>query len=321
MSVNIIVMFSGGMGSFAATERIFNQNTHLLFTDTLIEDQDLYRFLLDSIEHFYGGDLSFAKKLVKKLTPVEIDIELRKAELRVIQMIVNGLYPKFHWLRYSAHGEGVSPWDIFYNSNYVGNSRVAQCSSIIKQRLARDYVRDNFKKESTKVVLGIDWSESHRVDAPILGRSIHANEVLFPLCDKPYILKGDKIDMLAEYNIAVPSLYLKGAEHNNCGGFCVRGGQKHFVNLLEMNEPLYDYHARQERGLIEQIGKDVSILRRQESNVKYTLPLDELKARLKEGVAVDKFDIGGCGCFVTDDTEELDYIGKKWGIGDLCVTH
>lgn len=47
-----IVLFSGGLASFETARRVLNrykkQNVELWFFDTLIEDEDLYRFLLDA---------------------------------------------------------------------------------------------------------------------------------------------------------------------------------------------------------------------------------------------------------------------------------
>lgn len=47
-----VVMYSGGVGSWAAAKRVAQRhgvsNMVLLFTDTLIEDEDLYRFLEES---------------------------------------------------------------------------------------------------------------------------------------------------------------------------------------------------------------------------------------------------------------------------------
>jgi len=47
-----VVMFSGGIGSFMAAHRVIaehgNSNVTLLFTDTMMEDEDLYRFLDDA---------------------------------------------------------------------------------------------------------------------------------------------------------------------------------------------------------------------------------------------------------------------------------
>ena len=312
-----IVFYSGGTGSFMAAERVFNEDTHLLFTDTLIEHNDLYRFLIDSIEHFYKVDMSSIRPLIDQLVHVADDLALRKAQLRVIQASVNALCPKFHWLRYEVNGDGVSPWDIFNNDRYIGNSRVAKCSTIIKQRLARDYIRDNFTQGEFNVVLGIDWTEVHRMAAPRENWNKLANDTLFPLCDAPYIDKEVHFERLNQLGIDIPHLYKIGAAHNNCGGFCVRGGQAHFKNLLENDPKLFDYHAEEEAKLIEVIGKDVSILRKTVKGVRVTLPLNELKNEH----SIDKFDLGACGCFVTDDvvTDDDFEVNSKWLLSDLEV--
>ncbi len=50
-----IVQMSGGIGSFAAATRIVEQygtgDVLLLFADTLIEDEDLHRFLRDAVSY------------------------------------------------------------------------------------------------------------------------------------------------------------------------------------------------------------------------------------------------------------------------------
>lgn len=58
--MNHVVMFSGGVGSWMAARRVAEEhgteNLHLLFTDTMIEDPDLYRFL-DEAAANVGGTL------------------------------------------------------------------------------------------------------------------------------------------------------------------------------------------------------------------------------------------------------------------------
>lgn len=51
-----VVMYSGGIGSWAAAKRVIEKrgtdNVILLFTDTMIEDEDLYRFLHETSNQF-----------------------------------------------------------------------------------------------------------------------------------------------------------------------------------------------------------------------------------------------------------------------------
>ena len=53
-------MYSGGVGSYSTAKRVVQrhgpENVLLIFADTQIEDEDLYRFLLDTSEHL-GADL------------------------------------------------------------------------------------------------------------------------------------------------------------------------------------------------------------------------------------------------------------------------
>jgi len=60
-----VVFFSGGMSSWALAKRVANKygtkNLKLLFTDTLIEDEDLYRFLKEASKNV-GGTLEWVKE-------------------------------------------------------------------------------------------------------------------------------------------------------------------------------------------------------------------------------------------------------------------
>jgi hypothetical protein len=60
MSIKHIVSFSGGMGSFAEAKAVCDtygvENTRLLFADTMMEDEDLYRFMKETVA-FLGCEL------------------------------------------------------------------------------------------------------------------------------------------------------------------------------------------------------------------------------------------------------------------------
>jgi len=78
-----VVMFSGGIGSWAAAKRVAavhgTAGLILLFTDTLIEDADLYRFLADAAVNV-GGQLV---RIAEGRTPWEVfrDRALRCGQL------------------------------------------------------------------------------------------------------------------------------------------------------------------------------------------------------------------------------------------------
>ena len=119
-----VVMFSGGLASWAAAKRVAAENGTdalvLLFSDTLMEDEDLYRFL-DQAAADVGGEL-----------------------VRLV--------------------EGRDPWQVFFDVRFLGNSRVDPCSKILKRKLLRKWLEKHCAPTETIVYLGYDWTEEHRVE-------------------------------------------------------------------------------------------------------------------------------------------------------------
>lgn len=258
--MNHVVFFSGGIGSWYTAKRVIEkygkENVTLLFTDTLIEDEDLYRFMEDTTKNF-GIPLTYV-------------------------------------------ADGRTPWDVFKDVRYLGNSRIAQCSHILKQEASAKYIKENFDPENTTLYLGIDWTEEHRTAKP--RENWLPYKVEFPMCEEPYISKDEMIAELESIGIKPPRLYAMGFSHNNCGGFCVRAGQGHFANLLKQFPERFKEHEAKEQEMREFLNKDVSILRRQRNNKKERLTLKKLREEIEanETENIDFEDIGGCGCFVQD---------------------
>lgn len=255
-----VVMYSGGIGSWAAAKRVIDQfgkeNVILLFTDTLIEDEDLYRFLRETVEQF--------------------------------------------GCEYVQIADGRDPWDVFYDVRWIGNSRVAQCSHLLKQKIARIWTEDNFNPEEVTLYVGIDWSEIHRL--PSIVKNWEPYTIKAPMTKAPYLDKHDMIALLERSGIMQPRLYKMGFSHNNCGGFCVRAGQAHFIQLLKMMPDRYKHHEEKEQEMREYLGRDdVSILTRTVNGDKEPLTLRDLREDWESGqgrqLEMDLYDIGGCGCF------------------------
>lgn len=121
-----VVMFSGGVGSWAAAKRVADQfdvgNLYLLFADVNGEDEDCYRFI-------------------------------REAALSIGGTLI--------WL----DNDGRTIWDVFKRERMLGNTRIAPCSHKLKQEPARRWLKENTDPADTTIYVGIDWSELHRVDA------------------------------------------------------------------------------------------------------------------------------------------------------------
>ena len=170
-----VVMFSGGIGSWGAAKRVAarhgTDNLVLLFADTKIEDEDLYRFLGEASANVGG--------------------------------------------RLDVIAEGRTPWEVFKDRRFIGNTRADPCSAVLKRDFLRKHLEENYTPADTAVYLGIDWTEEHRFER---ARSRWDPwKIYAPLCDAPYVHKGALLAQLRADGIAPPRLYGMGFPHNNCG--------------------------------------------------------------------------------------------------------
>lgn len=258
-----IVMYSGGIGSWAAAWRVVQQrgrdNVTLFFSDTKMEDEDLYRFLDQTV-----------------------------ADLGVPLVRVS---------------EGRNPWEVFFDERMMGNTRADPCSRVLKREIADGWLDRNCDPASTIVYVGIDWSEEHRFDdgqgGGLRPRRAEAGwRYEAPMCAAPYVTKKQMLAALASRGIAPPRLYVRDFPHNNCGGFCVKAGQATFALLLQHFPERYAWHEENEQRFREMTGKDVSIMRDRRGGQVNTMTMRAFRERVQSGDLVDKFDLGGCGCFV-----------------------
>lgn len=261
-------MFSGGVMSWACAKRVATVNglkdLTLLFTDTLIEDPDLYRFLDEAAKDVFGG-----------------------AEPQLIKI-----------------AEGRTPWQVFHDEKLLGNTQKDICSRILKRELGDRWLRENCEPGATTVYLGIDWTEKHRFDDGeghgAKNRYMRNGwDCAAPLCDPPFRWKRDYYQDLADVGIKLPYLYGLGFGHNNCGGFCIKAGMGHFQMVLERLPDRYRQFEAEEEALRTFLGKNVAVLRDRSGKRTRPLPLREFRERLEAGsINADPFDLGGCGCFL-----------------------
>lgn len=298
-----IIFYSGGLGSWATAKRVIHtygkDNVICLFTDTLIEDKDLYRFLLETTQEIYGIDQTDLIESTKNIPEVSHEtMEERKKYLTELARKTRERNPNFKWIN-----DGRDPWDVFKDVRFLGNSRQANCSHELKQKMSAKWIKENYSSDECILYLGIDWTEEHRTKAP--RKHWYPYLVRFPMCEEPLMTKIDFVKELEVIGIENPRLYKMEFSHNNCGGFCVRAGQGHFINLLKQRPELYKYHEEREQEMREFLNRDVAILRRQRNGVKNPLTLRQLREEYECGgdkaKQIDMNDIGGCGCFVDVD--------------------
>lgn len=272
-----VVMFSGGIGSWGAAKMVANrfgtEGLYLVFTDVKGSNESPH----------VGED---------------------EDTYRFIKDAAENIGGTLVYLN-----EGRDIWEVFKDRNFLGNSRLAHCSHILKQKPAREWLNENCEVNNTIVYVGIDWTETHRL--PAIIKNYKPYEAQAPLAipyyhstAKPYWDKEELIKWAQNEGLKTPRLYDLGFSHNNCGGGCVRAGQGQFKKLLEVMPERFEMWERKEQETIAHIGKDVSILTEMVAGVKKPLPLIELRRRVEAKQEVDELDIGGCGCFFQEDERE-----------------
>lgn len=248
-----IISSSGGLGSAISAIVAWQQGLRfeLVFADTLIEDEDLYRFLVE------------------------------------VAAVVN---KPIHWLK-----DGRDPWEIFELRKFIGNTRTAHCSEILKFNQVQAWANQH-ASATDPIVLGMDWSELDRIE---LAATKWAPRPVVSLINDYGVRRPMWNFMLARYGLRIPRLYEMGFPHNNCGGFCVRAGLQQFATLLTKMPDRYAYHERRMNETMARIGSTARpFLRHVVKGVTHYLTLTQFREMYQAGtIEVDPFDYGGCGCF------------------------
>lgn len=195
--------------------------------------------------------------------------------------------------------EGRTPWEVFFDNNYIGNSRVDLCSRILKRELLDRWTREHFSTRHTVRCVGLGYAERSRYIRFRARMRARGWKTEAPAMSRPYADKDFMLDALLNRGIEPPGLYADGFAHNNCGGFCVKQGIGGFVRLLHKRRDFYLYNEEQEQKLIQKIGKDVAILKDRTGGTVKPLTLRVLRERIEDGQLCSvSSDQGGCGCAV-----------------------
>lgn len=198
--------------------------------------------------------------------------------------------------------DGRTPQQVLRDNRWLGSSRIAPCSHLLKQRMCRQWLKANTDPAETVLYVGIDWSEIHRL--PAIQRNWAPWNVEAPLTQPPYRDKYQLIHEAKNRGLTPPRLYGMGFPHNNCGGACVRAGQAQWAHLLrEFPERFASWEEFENEMRIE-LG-DVAILRDRRGGETRPLPLSKLRemieSRERQQPALDIDDWGGCGCMTEKD--------------------
>jgi hypothetical protein len=199
--------------------------------------------------------------------------------------------------------DGRTPWDVFKDDRFLGNTRLATCSKRLKQEVCRRYI-DSLQGPIT-VYLGIDGMESHRI--PAIQKGYEPYAVDFPLCWDPWLTRPDFFALAEARKLAPPRLYTLGFSHANCGGFCVKAGHSAFKHLLEVFPDRFKYHEKREEELRTYLDKNVSILRDRKGGDTKPMTLKTFRETRDIGqLSFEYEDWSTCGCFLGVEGEEPD---------------
>jgi hypothetical protein len=255
-----IVQFSGGLCSFWAAHRVIQKHgpecVTLLFADTMMEDEDLYRFN-DAASAFLGVPIT---RIADGRTPWEVmrdEKVIGRSGLDVCSRILKrDLLDRWRFKNTTAE-DSMFHLGLDWTEGH---------------RMTGDAQRDGM------VRIFAPWP----IDAPMMHE---------PIWDKCRMMKE-----LEAVGIALPRLYKMGFPHNNCGGFCIKAGQAHFAQLLKLMPERYAYHEAQEEKVRAIVGDYSVMNDRRGDGKKKSMTLRVFRERVEAGESFDRHDWGGCGC-------------------------
>ena len=178
--------------------------------------------------------------------------------------------------------DGRTPLQVAEDRTIIPNQKIAPCSFELKIEPFTRFLR-TYPKPVT-VMLGLDWKEIHRMEAPKKNyESIDGVVVDFPLMWEP-IDARPYYEIVQSWGITPPRLYDLGFSHNNCGGRCVKQGirqwkilQKH---IYERFAEVRDWEqAQRAKG---DARADYTIVRDQTNYGVQPMTLAQLEARTKQ---------------------------------------
>lgn len=281
---------SGGVSSTLAA--YYHRKTALsdpiyYFNDTLIEDPDLYRFLIESV--YFLTDKKINSKLAKLIRNIPelapgVTIEQRTHHLNKIFEIVckqTGLVREY----------SVDPWQAFLDDGFIGNSRIDICSRKLK-RDPRKCFTDKFQCE---ICLGFDWMEIHRYEKAQQYEPNLIAPMITDLVDKQAL--WDEFHKAS--GIRKSRSYDSGFPHDNCGGMCVKAGLGQFRLLWEQRPHVYLWHEERMEYIMSLNPNLRPFLKKQINGETLYLTLKQYREQyLMKGCDLDVLPSGGCGCAI-----------------------
>jgi len=245
---------------------------------------------------YVAGKLVAEEYGVENLFLVFADTSIEDEDnLRFLIEAAENVGGKLVWLK-----DGRTPWDVFFERTFI-NHRASDCSITLKIETCERWVRDcEFDPSETTLYFGVGFEELERMET--IRDKWHPFTCLTPLTWGDGLSPRDVNEVLKREGLRQPRLYDMGFAHANCGGFCIKAGQKHYRTLLKHLPEVYAHHEEMERQFRLIPGREnVAILRKMINGKKGTMSLRKFRESLasKEfSATVDQEALGGCGCFI-----------------------
>lgn len=262
-----VVLYSGGLNSWwvgreVARNSLSHDRVTLLFTDTAVEDPDVYRFLWESM--------------------AEILRERPAADVV--------------WLK-----DGRTPWEVFRDVRMIGNTRIDPCSRILKREPTRRWIKENCDPSDTVVYIGFGWDEEHRlkrarkhwkpwnIAAPLVNPPYHTKQDLVALAGEVGVLPPDMYSRGYPHANCGGFCVKAGQAHF---AHLLKENRDLYLHHEQKEEEMRTHLDADVSILKDRRGGDTKPL---------TLRALRERIDAGKGRQVDMFDWGGCGCFIGDE--------------------
>jgi hypothetical protein len=264
-----IASFSTGLSSAVIVERMFARydpaDVRIVFMDTLIEDDDNYRFLADMGARWlalYGAEIVYLRR-------------------------------------------GFTPYEVAKTAQIIPNQKIAPCTDELKIGMFTEYLRGLDPGLGKNVNIGYDFTEVHRCGPTEKNYHAQGWACDFPLLWKPYEFRKYKDIARHDWGIEPPRMYVLGYTHANCGGRCVKQGIGDWLRtLINFPERYQEAELWEQEMRQHPKRKDYALLRDQSGDTVKALTLLELRQRHEAGQmkqpALYDFHAGCIHCGVGD---------------------
>ena len=179
-----------------------------------------------------------------------------------------------------------TPFDVFDKKGFIGNSRNDPCSSMLKREVVLNYVNEMYGSNNVTIAVGIHGDEFERKEAIQGNWENNGYETIFPIIEEPYIEREEQLRLMREWYGVSLELYEYGFDHNNCGGACVKAGQRQWALLWHYQPKVYDEWEKRElawnENWAEIRGKEYTILRITRNKEKQYISLKDFREQILE---------------------------------------